>query len=608
MAPKRKSNFRRHQSLDAGRMRRRRRNETAARKELRLTKDRDYHRGNRLLETPEQRLQRLTRDRDYHRGSRKHESPEQRLRRLTKDRESHRESRLRETPEQRAQRLAQHRNYQRVVRMNERLRYQLYNMEFRNILYAMNQPLMDRKLKQTTLPSDYVSDMGGSEGAPIDWKYKIPHVAGYPAYEDKDLLYPGDIDPMGFPHTSHETLDSMSMKEEPFDGTPKELNSDSRPLDDVIVKVEVDTEFEENSTSQVKDFNRKLKVDPEHTGSQMDDGNYPMESKHFEENVPHTSQEALDIIYVKEEPIDDYPQELSGDVWSLEERQFECKNAFPCSKCSRLFYTENSLNLHMSECFHQAIINYSNGPCTNKRKRSATRKRKKVLPDKRPYKCSVCGKEFAYMSSFKMHQRIHTGERPYKCTVCNLAVSTTSSLNAHQRIHTGEKPYKCPVCGKAFAQLSYVKVHLNLHTGEKPHECSVCGRAFAYLSSFKTHQRIHTGERPYKCSVCGFAVSTISSLNAHQRTHTGERPYKCPICGKSFAQLSYVKVHQNMHTGEKPHECSVCGKAFAYLSSFKTHQRIHTGERPYRCPVCSKDFITLSALKRHQKTTEYESL
>uniref|UniRef100_UPI00358FA34E uncharacterized protein isoform X2 n=1 Tax=Myxine glutinosa TaxID=7769 RepID=UPI00358FA34E len=396
MPPKRKSNFRRHPSREADRMRRRRRDESDESKERRLVKDRDYHRSNRQLETAEQRVQRLARDRDYHRGSRKHETPEQRLRRLTKDRDYHRESRKHESQEGRAKRLAQHRNYQRVSRMNQRLRYQLYNMEFRNILYAMNQPLMDRKIKQTAFPSDYVSDMGGSEGAAIDWKFKIPNVPGYPAYEDKDLLYPGDIDAMGYSHASHEALGNISMKEEPFDGTPRDLSSDSRPLEDVIVKVEVETEFEDNSTSQVKDFNRKLKVDPELTDYQMDDcclehhgaclhpntrentpsthslsdGDYPTESKHCEENVPHTSQEALDIIYVKEEPIDDDdPQELSSDAWPLEDRQFECKNAFPCSKCSRLFCTEDSLNLHMSECFRQDIINYSNGTHTNKRKR-----------------------------------------------------------------------------------------------------------------------------------------------------------------------------------------------------------------------------------------------
>uniref|UniRef100_UPI00358EF647 uncharacterized protein isoform X3 n=1 Tax=Myxine glutinosa TaxID=7769 RepID=UPI00358EF647 len=345
MPPKRKSNFRRHPSREADRMRRRRRDESDESKERRLVKDRDYHRSNRQLETAEQRVQRLARDRDYHRGSRKHETPEQRLRRLTKDRDYHRESRKHESQEGRAKRLAQHRNYQRVSRMNQRLRYQLYNMEFRNILYAMNQPLMDRKIKQTAFPSDYVSDMGGSEGAAIDWKFKIPNVPGYPAYEDKDLLYPGDIDAMGYSHASHEALGNISMKEEPFDGTPRDLSSDSRPLEDVIVKVEVETEFEDNSTSQVKDFNRKLKVDPELTDYQMDDcclehhgaclhpntrentpsthslsdGDYPTESKHCEENVPHTSQEALDIIYVKEEPIDDDdPQELSSDAWPLE--------------------------------------------------------------------------------------------------------------------------------------------------------------------------------------------------------------------------------------------------------------------------------------------------
>jgi hypothetical protein len=37
----------------------------------------------------------------------------------------------------------------------------------------------------------------------------------------------------------------------------------------------------------------------------------------------------------------------------------------------------------------------------------------------RPFKCTVCGKEFGYKHVLQNHERTHTGEKPFVCSVCN---------------------------------------------------------------------------------------------------------------------------------------------------------------------------------------------
>ncbi|XP_061536255.1 tissue-resident T-cell transcription regulator protein ZNF683-like isoform X5 [Phycodurus eques] len=57
--------------------------------------------------------------------------------------------------------------------------------------------------------------------------------------------------------------------------------------------------------------------------------------------------------------------------------------------------------------------------------------------------------------------------------------------------HTDNKRWKCSQCGKTFAYISSLKQHVRIHTGEKPFACSVCSKRFTQKGYLKKHTKSH---------------------------------------------------------------------------------------------------------------------
>ncbi|XP_042160344.1 zinc finger protein 574 [Oncorhynchus tshawytscha] len=144
---------------------------------------------------------------------------------------------------------------------------------------------------------------------------------------------------------------------------------------------------------------------------------------------------------------------------------------------------------------------------------------------------------------------------------CRRRFASSSALGEHIVAHCqgtlgkgrGSKRFHCQICGKDFAYTSTFNVHMRIHTDERPFECSTCGKRFRQLPHLKDHERIHSGLRPFCCWVCGKAFSVAGRLTEHARIHSGETPYTCHRCPSAFRSRSNLDKHIRLHddgTGE----------------------------------------------------------
>uniref|UniRef100_A0A8C4R9R8 C2H2-type domain-containing protein n=1 Tax=Eptatretus burgeri TaxID=7764 RepID=A0A8C4R9R8_EPTBU len=411
---------------------------------------------------------------------------------------------------------------------------------------------------------------------------------------------------------------------------------------DYIVRVKVESDLVDDLSSQSKDFNQKVKVDPELIECLIKGEAHPVKTENFQNNFLQISQNDLSKEHIKQEACDSSPRELSNAGPLIQERPRRmcvtlAKQKSTSSTKSKKIFGKICKEGKEVETVDGQVDSFSHRVSKRKlhkaTKKSDTRKEVKQLHISKPgsstactlitqekprqqqlhagisgifrrFPCSRCSRSFTSESVLQRHEQRHRAvsiDPKYKCTHCPYGTDVKTCYTRHTRTHTGEKPYKCSVCDKSFTAASTFKTHMRIHTLEKPYTCSMCDKSFIRASSLKSHTQTHTGERPYKCSVCSKSFGQASCLKTHTRIHTGERPYKCSMCDESFIWASTLKTHMKIHIQEKLFKCSQCDKSFTLASNLKRHTRSHTGEKPYNCSVCNKSFIWASNLQRHMR-------
>ncbi|XP_060906836.1 zinc finger protein 780B isoform X2 [Labrus mixtus] len=174
--------------------------------------------------------------------------------------------------------------------------------------------------------------------------------------------------------------------------------------------------------------------------------------------------------------------------------------------------------------------------------------------------CSVCGKVYKYLSSFKKHQQIHNKKVTVNTSVPNLT------------------KYECPECGMAFLRKVRLQGHMRIHRSSillksEYLKCDQCNKNFKSEKSWMAHLELHE-LKPFWCLSCTKGFFNEEALEKHLQNHSLKK-YACNICNKSFRLHTELKHHYNTHSGAKPFQCTICGKAFSHPGNLVSHRKKH---------------------------------
>ncbi|KAG8010180.1 hypothetical protein GBF38_014382 [Nibea albiflora] len=181
------------------------------------------------------------------------------------------------------------------------------------------------------------------------------------------------------------------------------------------------------------------------------------------------------------------------------------------------------------------------------------------------YTCSVCGKVYTYLVSFRKHQQLHEKQptppraiqtsaqelRKYECPECGMAFIRQARLRGHLRVHKSRKslkskPFRCDQCNKNFTSLTSWMAHVDLHK-QRPFWCLSCAKGFVDEGALDTHLQGHR-LRKHACSVCHKRFRLSAQLTKHYNTHTEwAKPFQCTVCKKSFSLPGNLIAHRKKH-------------------------------------------------------------
>lgn len=181
---------------------------------------------------------------------------------------------------------------------------------------------------------------------------------------------------------------------------------------------------------------------------------------------------------------------------------------YPCSKCSKVFFTYDMYNEHLS--LHDESIP--------------------------KHTCSDCGKEFISQRKLKEHSIIHKERIMFKCEMCSkvsdmicevskylkrkyFQIFVRSQTLQYHRI-TCKAAYQCSKCVDSFMTAEALEKHKSLHKTDT-YTCLKCNKVFPTLHALQNHEKRHSLRMNYTCQICKDSVSTRAKFQKHLKDHLG---------------------------------------------------------------------------------------
>ena len=190
-------------------------------------------------------------------------------------------------------------------------------------------------------------------------------------------------------------------------------------------------------------------------------------------------------------------------------------------------------------------------------------------------RCHACERTFFTKASFDEHMENHIKDsNTYMMTE---QIDTTQPIPNVMPCSMGDKPYKCSVCDREFTFREELLEHVESHEAAKPYKCDICGAGLSHISALRRHRLAHSGYKPHRCEICGRSFFQKCDLQRHYATHNKTKHFVCSVCKKKYSSLHFLENHKCKAPEEpKPFKCNICGEGCANNMAWSYHMWKHT--------------------------------
>ncbi|KAG7267167.1 hypothetical protein CRUP_016824, partial [Coryphaenoides rupestris] len=221
--------------------------------------------------------------------------------------------------------------------------------------------------------------------------------------------------------------------------------------------------------------------------------------------------------------------------------------------------------------------------------------------------CNVCYTLFHSMKELGHHVADHAEEWPYKCEFCVVLFDAPAALLEHRlALHAVGTTYVCSVCSKEFVYLSNLKHHQEeLHPGR---QCSYTEEEKGKLrpQNYNCSARVSAGSPP--------ASASEDCKKSVKKEEDGASSEEQPTTVKTTAATEDSKVKEpdlpDVRLGINQHYPSFKPPPFPYhnrspagsmasATNFTTHNIPQSFSTAIRCTKCGKSFDNMPELHKH---------
>ncbi|XP_036318413.1 zinc finger protein 84-like isoform X1 [Rhagoletis pomonella] len=382
-------------------------------------------------------------------------------------------------------------------------------------------------------------------------------------HDDDDQLLLPELAPLRENLIKKEPLDYYKPDNHSEMILPNDISENST---DVIIKTEIDLEYEKKENSLFNDNNALDKTYNSISDDADDeDRTYSSSRKIRDRNKKSLKCPRCDKYVYKQVYLD-------AHIRGVHEGH---EKPFLCLECQKAYTRYDQLHTHIqSHHMYDAVFKFSNTSQMNDTTsfRSGLQFNSEII-------CQQCFKQYSSKRALSEHLKRHAQIKNHICTECGVGKVTSTELQIHMRTHQSNlEKFKCSICPQEFSHKNAISRHVRVvHEGQRRFPCSYCQKRFSTRNSQISHERLHTGERPFNCEVCDKRFAQVEGLKSHMKNHDKTlRKHICSFCSARFITRKNLINHERRHQGDKPHLCNACGRGFFSIEDLGAHKQSHT--------------------------------